>query len=192
MQVQYQLFSGGREERNVFIKSCSFTIRFSVHFFLAAFICAREHGDLADPSGTPTGFGNEPSPARPRSVVQVWSALSDFAKEETFSAPCLQRLEKPHGGWTPTPFALEGRGSLIQGVRNSQEKKKQKTENTHTCTTRMQKGFLRRGGVRWGELQPYPLGLGLRSRASRFSESVSNMNLVAVFLSLSSCIIYLL
>ena len=37
--------------------------------------------------GTPTGFGNEPSPARPRSVVQVWSALSDFAKEETFSAP---------------------------------------------------------------------------------------------------------
>lgn len=56
----------------------------------------------------------------------------------------------------------------------------------------MQKGFLRRGGVRWGELQPYPLGLGLRIRASRFSESVSNMNLVAVFLSLSSCIIYLL
>lgn len=46
-------------------------------------------------------------------------------------------------------------------------------------------------GREGGELQHYPLGLGLRSRAARFSEPVSNMNLVAVFPSLSSCIIYL-
>lgn len=32
---------------------------------------------------------------------------------------------------------------------------------------------------------------GLRSQAPRFSEPVSNMNLVAVFLSPGSCIIYL-
>lgn len=54
----------------------------------------------------------------------------------------------------------------------------------------MQNGFLWKGGA-GGKLQPYPLGLGLGSRAARFSEPVSNMNLVAVFPSLGSCIIYL-
>lgn len=51
-------------------------------------------------------------------------------------------------------------------------------------------GFLRKGGAS-GELQPKPLGLQLRGTAGQFSEPVSNMNLVAVFLSFGSCIIYL-
>lgn len=42
-----------------------------------------------------------------------------------------------------------------------------------------------------GELQPNPLGLPLRGTAGQLSEPVSNMNLVAVFLSFGSCIINL-
>jgi hypothetical protein len=75
LEIVYQLLSG-RERNSVFITSCSFTIWFSLHFFLAESICARAHGDLAGLSGTPNGFGSKPSSGRHENMgASPWSLL---------------------------------------------------------------------------------------------------------------------